>query len=257
MIDWEQLFLMELIVTRMTGFVLFSPIFGRRGIPGIVKGGLIMVLSWAVIGATGGGVPVPGTLLEHMLRLLLELAVGLALGYVMRLFFAVAQFGGEIIDAQMGITMAQTYDASSQANMTVSGSLLNILMILIFFAENGHHTLLRLLLTSGELVPYGGASIGLPAAEQIVVFFLQCMLLSVKLGLPILAAEMLGELSMGILMKAIPQINAFVINMELKVIVGLVLLYLFLRPMTEFLLGVEQDMLVAVEQMLYLFSGQS
>ena len=44
MIDWEQLFLLELIVTRMTGFVLFSPIFGRRGIPGIVKGGLIMVL---------------------------------------------------------------------------------------------------------------------------------------------------------------------------------------------------------------------
>ena len=62
---------------------------------------------------------------------------------------------------------------------------------------------------------------------------------------------------MGILMKAIPQINAFVINMELKVIVGLVLLYLFLRPMNEFLLGVEQDMLGAVEQMLYLFSGQS
>ena len=100
-------------------------------------------------------------------------------------------------------------------------------------------------------------SLGLPAAEQIVAFFLQCMLLSVKVGLPILAAEMLGELSMGILMKAIPQINAFVINMELKVIVGLVLLYLFLSPMTEFLLGVEQEMLGAVEQMLRIFSGQS
>ena len=48
---------------------------------------------------------------------------------------------------------------------------------------------------------------------------------------------------MGILMKAIPQINAFVINIELKVIIGLVLLFLFLTPINEFLLGIESEML--------------
>ncbi len=44
---------------------------------------------------------------------------------------------------------------------------------------------------------------------------------------------------MGILMKAIPQINAFVINIELKVIIGLLLLFLFLTPFNEFLLEME------------------
>ena len=61
---------------------------------------------------------------------------------------------------------------------------------------------------------------------------------------------MLGELGMGILMKAIPQINAFVINIELKVIIGLVLFFLFLLPINEFLLGVESQMLRTMSQIL-------
>ena len=55
---------------------------------------------------------------------------------------------------------------------------------------------------------------------------------------------------MGILMKAIPQINAFVINIELKVIVGLVLLFLFLTPINEFLLDAEKGMLNSMGRML-------
>ena len=66
--------------------------------------------------------------------------------------------------------------------------------------------------------------------------------------MPILAAEVLGEIGMGILMKAIPQINAFVINMELKVIIGLVLLFVFLTPFNEFLLQAEAQMLTEMEQ---------
>ena len=38
------------------------------------------------------------------------------------------------------MTMAQIYDASSQANLSVTASLLNILLIPDFFAENGHYT---------------------------------------------------------------------------------------------------------------------
>ena len=70
-----------------------------------------------------------------------------------------------------------------------------------------------------------------------------------------LAAELLGELGMGILMKAIPQINAFVINMELKVIIGLILLFLFLTPLSEFLLGAEADMLSGLRRGLAVMAG--
>ena len=251
MVGWSELFGFEMVLARISGFVLFSPILGRSNIPGYAKTGLILVLSVFVYGL-GQPMPAPpGTVVELVVRLGVELVVGFVLGFLMQLCAAIVQAGGEIIDAQMGLTMAQIYDASSQANMSVTASLLNILFFLNFFAENGHYTLMRILLGSAEILPFGTAVLGEAAAE---VFF-SSMLLAVKMALPILAAELLGELGMGILMKAIPQINAFVINMELKVIIGLILLFLFLTPLSEFLLGAEADMLSGLRRGLAVMAG--
>lgn len=255
MVDWAQLYLFELIFMRMSGFLLFNPLLGRSNLPAMVKTGMALVLSVLVFGTAGTGVPQPDTLVELAFRLLLELGIGLVLGFVMRVVFSVVQIGGEVIDTQMGMTMAQIYDASSQANLSVTASLLNILLILDFFAENGHYTLMRLLTTSGELVPYGAAALGDGVYAYVIELFLACMLLAVKLAMPILAAELLGEVGMGVLMKAIPQINAFVINIELKVIIGLLLFFLLLTPINEFLLELESGMLSELGRILRLIGG--
>lgn len=255
MVDWAQLSLFELIFMRMSGFLLFNPLLGRSNLPAMVKTGMALVLSILVFGTAGTGVPQPDTLVELAFRLLLELGIGLVLGFVMRVVFSVVQIGGEVIDTQMGMTMAQIYDASSQANLSVTASLLNILLILDFFAENGHYTLMRLLTTSGELVPYGAAALGDGVYAYVIELFLACMLLAVKLAMPILAAELLGEVGMGVLMKAIPQINAFVINIELKVIIGLLLFFLLLTPINEFLLELESGMLSELGRILRLIGG--
>ena len=247
MVDWAQLYLFELIFMRMSGFLLFNPLLGRSNLPAMVKTGMALVLSILVFGTAGTGVPQPDTLVE--------LGIGLVLGFVMRVVFSVVQIGGEVIDTQMGMTMAQIYDASSQANLSVTASLLNILLILDFFAENGHYTLMRLLTTSGELVPYGAAALGDGVYAYVIELFLACMLLAVKLAMPILAAELLGEVGMGVLMKAIPQINAFVINIELKVIIGLLLFFLLLTPINEFLLELESGMLSELGRILRLIGG--
>ena len=255
MVDWAQLYLFELIFMRMSGFLLFNPLLGRSNLPAMVKTGMALVLSILVFGTAGTGVPQPDTLVELAFRLLLELGIGLVLGFVMRVVCSVVQIGGEVIDTQMGMTMAQIYDASSQANLSVTASLLNILLILDFFAENGHYTLMRLLTTSGELVPYGAAALGDGVYAYVIELFLACMLLAVKLAMPILAAELLGEVGMGVLMKAIPQINAFVINIELKVIIGLLLFFLLLTPINEFLLELESGMLSELGRILRLIGG--
>ena len=255
MVDWAQLYLFELIFMRMSGFLLFNPLLGRSNLPAMVKTGMALVLSILVFGTAGTGVPQPDTLVELAFRLLLELGIGLVLGFVMRVVFSVVQIGGEVIDTQMGMTMAQIYDASSQANLSVTASLLNILLILDFFAENGHYTLMRLLTTSGELVPYGAAALGDGVYAYVIELFLACMLLAVKLAMPVLAAELLREVGMGVLMKAIPQINAFVINIELKVIIGLLLFFLLLTPINEFLLELESGMLSELGRILRLIGG--
>lgn len=253
MIDWAELTLFLYITARISGFVLFNPVLGRRNIPGIFRSGLILVLSVFVISFTApAAVRIPGSVVEMGLRILLELALGYLLGLVMNFFFYIPQLTGHAIDTQMGMTMNQVYDASAQANLSVSSVLLNTLMTLLFFAAGGHHTLLRMMLTSHEIVPFGAVTLGLDAANAMLELFVECTLLAVKLCMPILAAELLGQLGMGVLMKVIPQINVFSINIELKVIIGLGLLLLLMAPFSEFLLEAERAMLDSMHTLLLL-----
>lgn len=248
--DWAEVTLFFLIMARMSGFVLFNPLFGRQTIPRIVKSGLILLLSITAFSMTSYRPAVPGHILELALRIGLEMGVGYLVGIIMNLFFYIPMLGGETIDIQMGMSMGKTYDPGSQASTTVTSSLLNILMMLLFFAANGHHTLLRIFLVSGEVVPYGQAAFGQNSYQAIIELFVTCTVMGIKLCLPVLAAELLGQVGMGILMKVIPQINVFAINIELKVIIGLALILLLMSPFSEYLLQAEKEMLRQIQYLL-------
>ncbi len=256
MFNWSAFTLFLFIAMRMSGFVLFNPLFGRNGMPNIFKAGFILLLSWSAYGVYGGGsIAIPDTLLELGVRLVLELGLGFLLGTVMRFFFYIPEQAGELIDAQMGMSMARTYDPTTQSQSTSTANLLSIMATMLFFAANGHITLLRIMLTSSEIVPFGAAAFGKAVAERVVELFAECVLLAMKLSLPILGAELLGQVGMGVLMKAIPQINVFAINIELKVLVGLFMLLFLIVPMGDFLLEMEADMLEALRNVLTLATG--
>ena len=175
---------------------------------------------------------------------------------VMQFFLFIPQMTGLVVDTQMGLTMNQIYDAGSQANLSVTAVFLNAMMILLFFAANGHHTLIRIFVSSGDLIPYGTLALNYTTlTEAMLELFISCIILAVKMSMPIIAAELLGQLGMGVLMKAIPQINVFTINIELKVIIGLVLLLVLLSPFSEFFLQLELEMLNKMQAMLQLLGA--
>ena len=251
-LNWTQLTLCLYITARMSGFVLFNPLLGRKSLPGLFRAGLILSLSVFVFPLAQQQTTLPDGVIALALRLLLELALGFVLGMVINFFFYIPQLAGLVIDTQMGMTMNEIYDAGAQANMSVTGQFLNVLMTLLFFAANGHHTLLRIMASSGQIVPFGAVSFGPEVSSAVLSLFVECTVLAVKLCMPILAAELLGQIGMGILMKAIPQINVFSINIELKVLIGLALLFILIAPFSEFLLDAEMMMLDSLEAVLKL-----
>lgn len=257
MIDWTELTLFLYIMARMSGFVLFNPIFGQNNIPTVYRAGFSMVLAVSAMSSvvTQPSVIMPVGILDLSVRILLELAVGFFLGFVMDFFLYIPSLAGTMVDMQMGMLMNQIYDPTASANLSVTGVLINLMMMLLFFAENGHHTLLRIILTSGDVVPYGAASFGQEAANAMLEIFVECTLLAVKLALPILGAELAGQMGMGVLMKVIPQINIFVINIELKVIIGLGLLIALIGPFSEYILKAEIQMLKDLEMILQIAGG--
>ena len=254
--DWNSLYLFMLVTGRMTSCVAFNPLLGRRNIPSMVKAGFIMMLSICVYSLTPlGGLTVPDTLLGLAFPFLMEMLLGYVLGLVINIFFYIPVMAGSIVDMQMGLSMASTYDPASGIQVTATSNLLNTLMALLFFAANGHHTLIRIMVGSGLVVPFGRVALGENLYAALIQVFLDCTLLGIKLAMPILAAELMGQVGMGILMKVIPQINVFVINIDLKLIIGFFLLLVLVAPFSQFLLEAETEMLLTLQRLLPLMSG--
>lgn len=250
--DMRQLVLFSLILMRMSGFILMNPIFGRRNIPAQVKGGMVMVLTLLIYSYSSANVPEPVTSVEFAGLLLKEFAMGCVVGFVMELFFLSITFAGSVADFEMGLSMAAIYDPQSNAQVALTGSLYNVYLMMLFFAVDGHLALLKILITSADVVPYGQAAIGAEASWAVLEIFIQCIVMAMKFAFPIIAIEFLTEIAVGILMKMIPSINVFVVNIQAKVLIGLLMLVFLFSPMSDYLGKVINQMLLAVQDMMKL-----
>ncbi len=85
------------------------------------------------------------------------------------------------------------------------------------------------------MIPYGQVILGQNVAQSVLDTFILCSELALKMAFPIIAIEFLCAVGMGILMKAIPQINVFIVDIQLKIFVGLMMLLLLFSPMADFL----------------------
>lgn len=238
-----QFMLFSLIFLRMSGFVLLNPVLGRRNIPAIVKAGMIVCLSIVVWSVSSDLVVEIHSTIEFGILLVKEFFLGYLLGFVMELFLLILVYAGAVIDFQMGLSMATIYDAQRGTQVALTGTILNIYYMLLFFTVDGHIALMKILVESGKVVPYGAFLISKQSGEAVIQIFIECILLAVKLSFPIIAIEFLVEMGVGILMKMIPQINIFVVNIQLKIIVGILVLLILIIPMEGTLRSIISKML--------------
>ncbi len=226
--------LFALIVMRMSGAVVFNSIFGRSGVPGQVRGAFILVLSLMYYVWLGGTMEnPPGTLLEFAVMLLKELMLGFALGFGMEINFMIVRFAGSIIDFAMGLSMAQVFDPQSNTQVTVTSNLYNTLFMLMIFTTNAHLRYLEILFTSAGNIPFGQVQITAQLAQYILQYFCQCIVVGLQLCFPMMGLQLLTEVAIGLLMKAVPQVNIFAVNFQIKLIIGMAMLLILYNPVAE------------------------
>jgi len=229
-----------------------NPLFGRRNVPNNAKAAMVLVFTFLVYST----MEEPELSYEfassflYGFFLLKEFLVGYVLGYVMELFFFVITHAGSIIDFHMGLSMSMVYDPQTNAQIAMSGNVYQIFYTLLFFAVDGHLVLIRMLLRSGELVPYGEVVFTQGLALAVLDLFRGCVVLAVRFAFPIIAIEFLVEVAVGIMMKMAPQVNVFVINIQIKIAVGFLVLLFLLSPMKSWLEDLMHQMLMTMQEFL-------
>lgn len=223
------------VFVRMCGMILFNPLFSRRNVPTMIRMALVLGLSF-VIAPTLDTLNVGGMLeLEIVVTILQELFVGFVCGFVFQIFNYLLFFVGDFLDMQFGMSMSKAFDPSSNIQISVTSNYLQLYFILYILCTDSHLVLIRLYAASYKLLPMASPIAYEQIAQFMVTLFTSTFVLVLRLAMPFFAAEFTMEVAMGILMKLIPQIHVFVINIQTKLFLALLLLTLFTVAMSGFM----------------------
>lgn len=234
-IGFDQLELMSLVFVRLSGLVLFNPLFARRNVPARVRMGFVLALTFLLYPGVDPA-PIAGiTEIEMIFAMFREIIVGACCNFVFILFYYLLYFAGDLMDMQFGLSMAKVFDPATSVQASVSGNLLTLMFLMYILATDSHLLMLRIFASSWQIVPVGAAGLSGDIAGFMLELFISVFQMAIQLTLPFVAAEFVLELSMGVLMKLIPQIHVFVINIQFKMLLGMFLLLTLAAPISNFL----------------------
>lgn len=239
-----------LVCCRITGVILFNPITGRKNIPNIVKIGLSMGIAFSAGYELMNVSLVDYTGIELMLSMMKEFVVGFAIAVVMQLFLSIFHIGGQIIDLQAGLSMASMYDPTTNSQISVNGNMMTAVFTLLFFITNSHISLFAITINSFNVVPIGFEPMSAQLGYYIITLFGYIFLFALKLALPIVVIEIIVEVAVGILMRVVPNINVFVVNLQIKLAVGLIVIITIIPALVRYLEKLNMNMLERVQEVL-------
>lgn len=232
-----------LIFVRMTGLFVVAPVFGRRNIPVYFKIGFSFMLALILVNT----VRMPTTeyydnFYQYAFLIIKEFIVGLTIGYVAYTVFTAIHFAGQLIDMQIGFSMVNVFDPMSNMQVPLTANFYYLIAMLIFISVNGHHLLIKALFDSYQSVPIGSAVFGSVLMDDIIRVFGGTFVVGLKVAAPITAAILLSDVAMGVISRAIPQLNIFVVGMPLKIALGLITIMLTLPMFSTFLSSLFETM---------------
>lgn len=212
---------------RILAWLRFDPLLGNRAFPMRVRTLLAFVLTVAIVPVLPAAPPVALLSGEGLLVLLQQIAIGAVLGFSLRIVVAIVEFAGQFLSMQMGLSFATMFDPINGAQTPVVSQFLVLTTTLILFAFNGHHLVITALSQSFIDVPVGPV-LTAPGFAAVAHWGGTIFTTGLHIALPVTAALLATNLTIGMMSRAAPQLNIFAVGFPLTLGAGFLVLYLTL-----------------------------
>lgn len=230
MIDTAYFLALILIFIRLTSFFLVAKSLFPKGTPPILKGAIGMILSFAIISGINYQV-----VLEinnnYMLvySVVSEIMSGVILGFIANMIFEFIRMAGGYMDIQIGLSMMNILDPSSETTSTPFSNLSYFISMVIFFIIDGHHLLIKCLIQSFKVVNIGQNIVFQDTFSVVLDAFREYFVVGVKIAIPLVLIIIITDLCMALVSRTVPAINVMILGMPVKMVVGL-LTFIALLP---------------------------
>jgi type III secretion protein T len=231
-----------LAVARMVGVMMVLPVFTRLGVTGILRNGIGLTLAVPVVPMIAAGIDT-GQLSPALVGALLfkEVAIGVVVGLVLGVPFFAAEIAGDVLDLQRGSSSASLVDPLGAVEANITGTLLALVILALFFGSGGLPLTLRALYDSYGIWPVRRfLPLFSSEAGGLLLHLLDTVVaLGVMLAAPIMVCLLLVDLLFAFLSRAAPQLQVFYLSLGVKNLLFSLILVLY----GAFMIGYMRDSL--------------
>ena len=225
-----------MLLTVRLGIVFYStPLYSYAPVPAQVKVVFVVALSAILLlGAapsSNGLILKPAFLLKGVLA---EVLIGMVLAFSVQIVFAAFQWGGRVMDMQMGFSVANLIDPSTRTQAPMMGTILSAAALMLFYALDGHHLLMKGLAFSIRAVP-PGSIVSLDDPMLIVGQFGMIFTYGLMAVAPVVFALTMIDMVIAVAARTMPQMNVFFVGLPIKIFVGLLVFATTVRFMMPFM----------------------
>lgn len=206
---------------RVGAWLMLAPPFGNRSVPAMAKVVLALGVSFA-IAPTLATQRLPSTTPELLVVAVTQLLIGAGMGFLTLVLFAAIAAAGSLVDIYGGFQLAAAFDPMSMNTNSVFGRFYEMITITLLVATGGHLLVLAGLLNTFHYLPLM-ASPDLSTWGNVLTTAAGMLFsVGVQIALPMVAVLFIADLSLALLTKVAPAMNA--ITMMFPVKIGLTLL---------------------------------
>ncbi|MCA2958880.1 MAG: flagellar biosynthetic protein FliR [Silvanigrellales bacterium] len=214
---------------RVLTVFLFLPVFGDNAVPTrlrLVFAIMFTFFLWPVFSdarfATGIDIWSPFSLALATVR---EVFFGFATGFAGKLLIHASSISSNLVGVNMGFQAASLFSPATGEQESSFATFKGWLVLMCLLAMNVHHIFLTALVDSFHSVPLGGPAQDGAVAQAALQVVHASFLLGLRLAAPLLVVQLLVTLALGLLNRALPQLNALVMQFPLSFAVSMVVLF--------------------------------
>ncbi len=215
------------ILVRISVFVYTAPFFSQRGVPRMMKLAMSLFLTGMMYTVIGDHKPLQyETVYGYAIIVLKEALVGAIVGYSAAICNSIVDFAGRIIDMESGLSMSNLMDPTTGMSGSMTGVMYQYAVTLMLIITGMHRYMITALAQTYILIPVDGAVFNSDKLLASVIKFAGDYIeIGFRICLPVFAVMLLLNAVLGIMAKVAPQMNMFAVGMQLKVLVGICILF--------------------------------
>ncbi len=210
-----------LVVCRVGGLFVLAPGFSATMIPNRIKLMLAMALALAMMPIAVHGQTVPLDAGDYVMLMLKELGVGLAFAFPMALVGAAVQAGAGLLDTLIGFSFSSILDPVNNQQTAILGQFYSLFAVLVLLMSGGDHIMIEGIGASYRALPIAAYPHIGALTSGALTSFAQVWAIGLEIAAPVLVALVITDAAIGLVSRAVPQMNVFVVGMPAKILVGM------------------------------------